>query len=217
MGGVPKMASSGIPALPKPFLEESKEEDFVEELPNTPEPKPGKKMFTDLGILPISDGVVIDHLARGESVKEIWMQLERVRRFMDFYGIGASGVYPSSSSHGKLKGLISLPQYPHEFDRKTLKKLGSMAPGCTVNVIKNNTVQRKFRLHMPPRVYNFPTLQCSNLACVSHPKNMQREVAPYFIRPTRGEEKNSTIFLCMYCEQPHQYYEIWVDESRSSK
>jgi aspartate carbamoyltransferase len=196
---------------PQPFLVDDQKKEFVEELPlSTERPREMKPLSSKQGILPVTDGLVIDHIAKGASKKEIWLQLDRVRRYMELYDVGASGVYPASE--GKVKGIISLPNYPHEFDRKSLKKLAALAPGCTVNVIAGSVVQRKYRLHMPPRIYNFPIIQCSNTNCVSHPKNMQREVVPHFIRPNRGDG-DSTVFLCMYCEHPHQYYEIWVEKN----
>jgi aspartate carbamoyltransferase len=198
-----------LPA-PKPFLVDKPKDDFVEELPLASErPRELKPLSSKQGILPITDGMVIDHIAKGGSAKEIWKQLDRVRRFMELYEVGASGVYPGGQ--GKMKGIVSLPNYPHELDRKALKKLAALAPGCTVNVIAGSAVKQKYRLHMPPRIYNFPIIQCSNTNCVSHPKNMQREVVPHFIRPSR-ENADKTVFLCLYCEQPHQYYEIWVDK-----
>jgi aspartate carbamoyltransferase len=202
---------------PVPLFPSGEPDDFVEEMPLSPTSEKGTSKGMTYGILPITDGVVIDHISKGSETKTIWRQITRVRGFMGFLGcIGASGVYPSSKS-GRMeapkKGLISLPLIQKEFDRKALKKLAALAPGCTVNIITDSKVQRKFRLHMPPRIYNFPSIQCANTNCVSHPGNMQREVQPHFIRPSRDRVGSSaTVFLCLYCDRAHHYWEIWRNE-----
>merc|ERR1711918_225960 len=104
------------------------------------------------------------------------------------------GVYQSKSGEQETyKGIISLPNFPtSQFDRKALKKLAALAPGCTVNIIEGSEVRKKFRLHMPPRIYNFDIIRCRNKDCVSHPSNMQREVEPHFVRAERPKAKLET-------------------------
>lgn len=192
--------------LPTPPLRELPDVDFVEELERTHK---RSAAFGGPGILPLTDGVVIDHIS-GKDTHMIWGQLQKVWTRMGFDSVGAMGVYPSKMT-GMPKGIISLPNYALEFDRKQLKKLAALSPGCTVNFITENTVQRKFRLHMPPRIYNFPNLQCKNSACISNPINMQREVGPHFIRPTwQSTEAIESVFICRYCETAHDFVEIWT-------
>merc|ERR1719389_625406 len=96
--------------------------DFVEEMPLSAPQGNREERAIDMymGILPIADGVVIDHISKGQSEEVIWAQLERIRRFMGFTScVGASGVYPSTKSGrpgAPRKGLMSLPNLPKEFD-----------------------------------------------------------------------------------------------------
>merc|ERR1712023_168068 len=97
------------------------------------------------------------------------------------------------------------------------KRLAAMAPGSMLRVVKDNVVEREFRLQVPPRVYNFKDIICKNNACVSHPKNMQHEVRPFFERCGPGEfdgvEEDGLAFACKYCETQHNFWEIWNYES----
>lgn len=77
-----------------------------------------------------------------------------------------------------------------------------MAPGCTLNLIKDSRVMKKYRLAMPPRIYNFEQISCKNEACVSHPSH-QEGVEPVFYRS--GERA----FVCRYCDREHEFGEIW--------
>ncbi len=89
------------------------------------------------------------------------------------------GVY-HSDEEGLFKGIISLPDIL-SFDEKQIKVLGAIAPGCTLNIIKDRHVYKKYRLHIPPRVYNFDEISCKNENCVSYPSCFEH-VMPEFKR-----------------------------------
>ena len=171
-------------------------DDFVEEAPVTS----GKKPEHKVGIKPVDNGIVIDHIGRGRDIGAIWQQIDQIRRIMLLNCRSSHGVYHSSSPD-IFKGLISLPDILY-FDVSQIKMLGAIAPGCTVNIIKDKQVQSKYRLHTPPRVYNFDQVSCKNESCVSYPEHHQH-VLPEFRRA------DDATFSCIYCEQPHQFEEIW--------
>ena len=83
-----------------------------------------------------------------------------------------------------------------------LKKLAAASPGCTVNLIKDRSVKAKYRLAMPPKIYNFAEISCKNPECVTWPGAFQN-VPPHFYR-TVGET-----FTCRYCGKRHEYGDIW--------
>ncbi len=169
-------------------------DDFIEEIfPISSEIKNYKE-----GIRPIDDGMVIDHVCRGDSEKEIWDHLAKVMSIMDLYGRGYIGVDESQKEKGMYKGLISLPDHKH-FDEKQIKKLGAVVPGCTLNLIHGEQISRKFRLGMPRRIYGFEEPGCSNKRCITHDEPVPNE----FIRT------KDNMYSCLYCEHPQTFKEIW--------
>lgn len=189
-------------ALGKDFQGEFKtpqvfEEDFVTEAPVSARSKPEYKV----GIKPVENGIVIDHIAGGRPVREIWDTIDKVRRILGLDVRSSHGVYHSNAGAEVFKGILSLPDIL-AFDRRDLKKLGAIAPGCTLNLIKDGRVLKKYRLAMPPRIYNFDQISCKNQACVSHPAH-QEGAPPVFHRS--GERS----FICLYCDREHEFGEIW--------
>ena len=171
-------------------------EDYIEEASVTS----GKKPEYKVGIKPVDDGIVIDHIGIGREIGSIWRQIDQIRRIMRLDCRSSHGVYHTNDP--KLyKGLISLPDIL-SFDEGQIKMLGAIAPGCTLNIIKGKQVQSKYRLHMPPKVYNFDQISCKNENCVSFPAHHQH-VLPEFKRA------DGKTFVCIYCERPHQFEEIW--------
>mmetsp|Transcript_48471 Transcript_48471/g.103696 ORF Transcript_48471/g.103696 Transcript_48471/m.103696 type:complete len:590 (-) Transcript_48471:95-1864(-) len=162
------------------------------------------------------DGIVVDNVGRGSPVVKIWDQLYRIRRILSWNVIGSHAVHQGDQNFGR----IVLPNVEISFlDGKTVKKLAAMAPETELKVIKGGKVVSRYRLHMPPRIYNFPNIVCRNKACISNPTSMQREVVPYFERapgaPPKSKEDADEVakrylLLCRYCERPHEFSEIWT-------
>lgn len=176
--------------------EKNYEDDFIEEVAL----RSGKRPDYKVGIKPVDDGIVIDHIGRGRPLPNIWHQIDTIRRIMKLNYRSSHGVY--HSHRGDLyKGIISLPDIL-SFDERQIKMFGAIAPGCTLNIIREKKIQKKYRLLMPPRVYNFDEISCKNDNCVSHPSHYQ-QVNPEFLR------SDSDMFVCRYCEKPHKFEEIW--------
>jgi aspartate carbamoyltransferase len=174
------------------------DEDFVQEA----EVSNVKKHDYKVGIKPVENGIVIDHIGRGEDISIIWDHINKIRKIMKFNCTSSHGVYHSKPDT-IYKGMISLPGIS-SFNRKELKKLGSIAPGCTFNIIRNHKVEKKYRIKIPPRIYNFDEISCNNENCISFPDHHEH-VMPIFLRA-----ENNT-FICKYCEKKHTFHEIWHD------
>ncbi len=174
-------------------------DDFVEEVAAESKKKPEYK----IGIKQVETGIVIDHIGKGQTGREIWDHINKIRKILNLNCISSHGVY---SSYGKNihKGIISLPDI-HQFNERQIKMLGAIAPECTLNIIKNAKVLRKYRIHTPPRIYNFEEISCRNDDCISNPEHHEH-VVPEFTR-----SGNST-FICKYCDTPHNFQEIWREE-----
>ena len=180
----------GEPKRPREFPD-----DFVHEARGRASVKPEYKV----GIKPVEEGIVIDHISSGEPVEEIWGHIDAIRRMLKLNVRSSHGVYHNNK--GSYKGIISLPDVT-SFGGRELKKLAAIAPGCTLNLIRDHKVAKKYRLTMPPRIYNFDEISCKNENCVSNPKHLEG-ITPEFAR------KDESVFVCRYCEREHQFREIW--------
>jgi len=173
-------------------------EDFIHEVP----PDISKAKVLKEGINPLTNGVVIDRFCRGESKENIWQYLFKTMKIMGFSRYrGSVGVGESKKKPGIYKGLIFLPEVD-ELSASDIRRLAALTAGCTVNIVKDNKVARKFRLTSPPRVYKIKGTGCTNDACISHHSHSER-IPPEFTR-----ESNGTL-ECLYCGTPHQFKDIW--------
>ena len=172
-------------------------EDFVVEVPAVEHPKPEYKV----GIKPVEEGIVIDHIATAEPIDKIWGNIEAVRKILKLNVRSSQGVYHSFKGPEVFKGIISLPDII-SFGEKDLKKLAAIAPGCTLNLIRGGRVAKKYRLAMPPRIYGFEEISCKNENCISNPKHNEGVTTEF--RRTSGSR-----FVCRYCEREHSFREIW--------
>lgn len=152
-----------------------------------------------VGIKPVDEGIVIDHIATGETLEEIWEQINRIRHVLKLNYRSSHGVFHTSDPT-LFKGIISLPDIL-TLEQKDIKKLAAVAPGCTLNIISEQSIREKFRLHMPPRIYNFEEISCKNENCISHPSGHQ-SINTMFYRV-------NDFFVCHFCEKKHSFKEIW--------
>ncbi len=170
--------------------------DFIEEIKTMNKVKPEYK----IGTKPVIDGIVIDHIGKGGTIETIWEQIHNIRKILNLNIVSSHGVYQSHKD-GKYKGVLSLPDLM-QFEELQMKKLSAIAPESTLNIIKNSVVQKKFKIHMPPRIYDFQDISCKNPNCISHPDHHENTL----------KEFHKTIdnkFICKYCDKVHTFKEIW--------
>lgn len=173
------------------------------------------------GIIPLKQGLVIDHIGQGSNPGACWRQLQMLRVLLGLSKyMGGEGVFESRARSGVMKGVMACPDF--DFAAMTvsqMKVLASIAPGCTVNTIANSCVAGKYRVKVPVRIYGLPNIRCKNPLCVSNPQNKQRDVLTFFERVEFYETsalpgcKTGTadhLFVCKYCRWPHQYDDIWA-------
>ena len=176
------------------------DEEYIVNVDLSGRPASGKVKNYSEGVHPIDEGIVIDHICKGDSPSQI---RSHMRLISSVLGIdeGRGGEWISRGADGQYKGIIFRPG-SYEFSRKDLKRLAALAPHCTLNIIRAGKVEAKFRTHMPPRIYNFDDLCCTNEACVSNPAQGEN-VGSMFIRTQDGH------YACAYCGRFHTYKEIW--------
>jgi aspartate carbamoyltransferase len=182
-------------------VEKVYEDDFVHEASVAQHAKPEYKV----GIKPVEDGIVIDHISSGAGIEEIWGHLDAIRRVLKLDVRGGHGVFHNNK--GTYKGIISLPDVT-SFGGRDLKKLAALAPGCTLNLVHEHRVVKKYRLSMPPRIYGFDEISCKNENCISAPRNLEG-VMTEFLRKSEIGDPGGAKFICRYCEREHAFREIW--------
>jgi aspartate carbamoyltransferase len=173
---------------------ENYEDDFIHEV--NPDGT-AEKSYSEW-VRPIENGMVIDHIGKWSSVVEIKQQIIKIVSLLWLYGKWWEWI-SSSSTLDTYKWIIFRPDF--EIKVKDIRKLAALAPGCTLNRIKDKIVIQKLRLSMPPKLYNFDKLSCKNkycISCIDH----NEHVPAVFIR------KQDTRFSCIYCGKHHQYGEV---------
>ena len=183
--------------VPGEHDDDRKTEEYIIKV--EPSQKKKEKNYSE-GVRPITDGIVIDHICKGDDPGDI---RNHMRLISSVLGLDDSrgGEWVSSGADGKYKGIIFRPG-AREFERKDLKRLAAIAPHCTLNIIKDGKVLEKYRTHMPPRIYNFDDLCCQNEACISNPVNGEGVPASFYRTPDGH-------FACAYCGRFHSFKEIW--------
>ncbi|MGE4583735.1 MAG: bifunctional aspartate carbamoyltransferase catalytic subunit/aspartate carbamoyltransferase regulatory subunit [Sphaerochaeta sp.] len=191
--------------LPPARPEEKEEEDYIQEVDLSS--LPVREKVVSEGVQPIHDGLVIDHILKGDAPGEI---RNHMRLISSVLGLdeqkGGEWVSTGHKDAGTFKGIIFRPG-SYELHRKHLKRLSAVAPGCTLNLIKDGKVAKKYRLYLPPRIYNFDDLACTNEACISHPE--QHEGVPALFYRTKDNH-----FACAYCGKNHSFKEIWKSKNK---
>ncbi|MCF7934219.1 MAG: aspartate carbamoyltransferase [Spirochaetia bacterium] len=184
--------------IPEVQEERGEKEDFIERVPSS---SSGQERHYSEGVHPISDGIVIDHIGKGDTTGEIRNHMATITRVLGLHGKGGDWVSTSNKDPDTFKGIIFRPDMK-EFDRTSLKRLAAIAPGSTLNIIAHGQVLEKYRLHLPPKIYNFTDLSCKNPNCISNP--IHHEQVPAFFWKTP-----SGAFVCEYCGKDHTFKEIW--------
>ncbi|NCC11730.1 MAG: bifunctional aspartate carbamoyltransferase catalytic subunit/aspartate carbamoyltransferase regulatory subunit [Spirochaetia bacterium] len=181
------------------------EEDYITEVDL--EVIPVKEKVVSEGVQPIHNGLVIDHICKGDAPSEIRDHMRLISSVLGLDGQkGGEWVSTGHNDETQFKGIIFRPG-SFELSRKHLKRLSAVAPGCTLNLIKNGRVVNKYRLHLPPRIYNFEDLACTNEACISHPD--QNEGVPALFYRTKDNH-----FACAFCGKNHTFKEIWKSRNK---
>lgn len=179
--------------------EKRNDEEYIIEVPTSKLSTKAKQVSE--GVRPIHNGIVIDHICKGDAPSEIRDHMRLISSVLDL-DEAKGGEWVSSSEDGTtFKGIIFRPG-SRTLSRKELKRLAAIAPGCTLNIIEEGNVREKYRTHMPPRIYNFDDLSCMNDACISNPTQSEG-VPAMFTRTKEGK------YACAFCGRHHSFKEIW--------
>ena len=189
-----KIGSDFVPSEKEPEPEET---PWITEI--KPEATPKKEEISE-GVRPIRNGIVIDHICKGDDPADIRKHMILIRKVMGLDGL-KGGEWVSQSKDGRFKGIIFRPGMI-ALDHKQVKRLAAVAPGCTLNIIEDGKVVKKYRTSLPPRIYNFDDMMCMNEACISNDKQSEN-VQAMFLRTHDGR------YTCAYCGRVHTFKEIF--------
>lgn len=154
------------------------------------------------GIKPIKEGIVIDHICKGQKPEAIRHHISKIMKVMNLENEkGGEWISTSTKEKGVFKGIIFRPG-KYKLERRDLKRLAAVSPGCTLNLIYEGKISEKYRVHLPPRIYNFADIACKNSSCISHPSKSEG-VPPIF------KKTNDDHYVCKYCGHIHTFEEIW--------
>ena len=187
--------------VPGEHVTDRRTEEYIIQVEPSSEKK--TKNYSE-GVRPITDGIVIDHICKGDDPGSIRSHMRLISSILGLDD-GKGGEWVSKGSDGQYKGIIFRPG-ARPLERKDLKRLAAVAPHCTLNIIRDGRVAEKYRTHMPPRIYNFDDLCCQNEACISNPVNGEGVPASFYRTPDGH-------FACAYCGRFHTFKEIWKKRS----
>ncbi len=171
-------------------------EEFVREV----RPSPGQTKKYSEGIRPIRNGLVIDHICTGDEPKEIRRHMRTIQTVAGLHDRG--GEWVSTGADGRYKGILFRPE-TNILPDETIRAIAAVAPGSTVNIIRNDRIVRKLRLLQPPRISEIPGLCCMNPACITNPDHGE-QILPTF--SASGPDR----YECEYCSTDHSFKELWT-------
>lgn len=147
----------------------------------------GESAYQQRAVHSIGNGVVIDHIPTG-----LGRQLYNMFQLNGGSGILGEG-FPSKTE-GK-KDFIKLVDY--ELKEGELQMIGVLAPTSRVNIIRDHTVARKYRVKVPDIVESL--LDCENPDCIS------RDPLEYTTSKLHVTSREPATLSCAYCDTHCRY------------
>ena len=138
-----------------------------------------------LNVGKIEEGFVLDHIQAGRSM-EIYKYLH-----LDKLDCCVAIIKNAKSNKMGKKDIIKI-ECP--IDYIDLDVLGFIDHNITINIIQNDRIIEKKRLHLPKEIKN--VIRCKNPRCIT---SIEQELDHIFI--LTDEEKE--IYRCKYCEEKY--------------
>jgi len=130
----------------------------------------------------IENGIVIDHIKAGNSVK--------IYNYLNLAGLDCA-VAIIKNVKSKRHGYKDLIKIENNLDID-LEALGYLDPDATITIIKNGEIIDKKILKLPDRIKNI--VKCKNPRCIS---SIEQDLDHVFeLSDTAG-----AVYRCVYCQQ----------------
>ncbi len=138
-----------------------------------------------LRVTPIGNGTVIDHIPAGQALNVLKiLGIDRTTQAT------ISLLMNVSSRRSGRKDIVKVED--RELKEEEVNKISLIAPGATINIIRDRRVVDKYTVDMPDLIVG--VLRCPNPSCIS---NTNEPINSRFI----VKSKNPVILRCVYCEQ----------------
>lgn len=134
-------------------------------------------------VFAIENGTVVDHIRAGMAVKLI-----ELLNLMSGDTILTMGTRFPSKKMGK-KDILKIEK--RELTPEEINQICLIAPEASINIIRNNTVHKKFTVDMPKVLTK--VAKCPNPKCIT---NHEATVTKFNLLGTKEK-----FFACHYCEK----------------
>ncbi|KUK45562.1 MAG: aspartate carbamoyltransferase regulatory subunit [Methanothrix sp.] len=140
----------------------------------------------ELRVTPIGNGTVIDHIPAGQALNVLKiLGIDRTTEAT------ISVLMNVSSLRSGKKDIVKVED--RELKEEEVNKISLIAPGATINIIRNRRVVEKYTVDMPDLIVG--VLRCPNPSCIS---NTNEPIKSQLL----VKSKNPVVLRCVYCEQP---------------
>jgi aspartate carbamoyltransferase catalytic subunit len=142
-------------------------------------------------VKPVFHGTVIDHVPDQLGWKLAHaLGMDDSDRFSRGRVVYAQGLHSASLNSKEIMML-----HNHELSEAELRIVAMVAPGVTINIVRNGAVTAKYKTQLPDVINGI--LQCDNKRCIS---NDPKEDAPgrFYVR-----NRNTAELSCHYCDTMH--------------
>ncbi|UEC43944.1 MAG: Aspartate carbamoyltransferase regulatory chain [Methanothrix sp.] len=138
-----------------------------------------------LRVTPIGNGTVIDHIPAGQALNVLKiLGIDRTTEAT------ISVLMNVASRRSGRKDIVKVED--RELREEEVNRISLIAPGATINIIRDRKVVEKRTVDMPDQIVG--VLRCPNPSCISNTNE-----------PIRSQllvkSKNPVILRCVYCEQ----------------
>lgn len=139
-----------------------------------------------LRVTPIGNGTVIDHIPPGQALNVL-----RILGIDRTTEATISVLMNVSSRRSGKKDIVKVED--RELKEEEVNKISLIAPGATINIIRDQRVVEKYTVDMPDLIVG--VVRCPNPSCIS---NTREPIKSQIL----VKSKNPVILRCVYCEQP---------------
>ncbi len=143
------------------------------------------RLGKDLYVSKIRNGTVIDHISAGYALDVL-----KILGIDGRQGHVVSVAMNVTSKHANKKDIVKVEN--RELEQHEVDKIALIAPGATINIIRDYDVAEKARVKLPEDIKG--TVRCANPACVS---NAGEPVTPQF----KVERTDPLRLRCFYCSR----------------
>ena len=181
----------------EPFCPPQISREFMTER-NLEKQQPQKERKGPVDIRPIANGTVIDHV---EGHPYVISKISRLLHVREQRNIFRFGVVEPVKRPGTTKGVMMIKD--RFLDEEEVRLIATLAPGATVNDIREGQVVRKRDLGLPAVVEGLPDMACTNHHCITR-REFFEHIASKAIRMDEGN-----MVKCFYCNHLMESHEMF--------